>query len=143
MQKLVIIAAFSALALAGCNDSKGTAPASQTSPVTSPPTARSATAGTEARRAEFLNRIRAADPQHQTIHRAILNERNELGVILQRDVDLKDIPKLMQSLLTQMAKEFPREDLTIIAYTPTEPPRKIGTAHLNAATRDMTYTPVR
>ena len=33
-------------------------------------------------------------------------------------MDLKDIPRLMRSLLTQMAKEYPREDLTVIACTP-------------------------
>jgi hypothetical protein len=42
-----------------------------------------------------------------------------------------------------MAKEFPGEDLTVVAYAPSEPPRKIGTAHLNARTRDMSYTPQR
>jgi hypothetical protein len=40
-----------------------------------------------------------------------------------------------------MAKEFPGEDLTVLAYTPSSPPRKIGSARLNAGTRDMTYTP--
>ena len=37
--------------------------------------------------------------------------------------------------------EFPGEDLTVLAYTPSNPPRKIGTGLLNARTRDMTYTP--
>ena len=72
-----------------------------------------------------------------------MNERNELGIILKRDVDLNDIPKLMRSLLTEMAREFPGQDLTVVAYTPTQPPRQIGVGHLNAATRDMTYTPAR
>ncbi|MEO5754696.1 MAG: hypothetical protein ABIR38_08315 [Chthoniobacterales bacterium] len=91
----------------------------------------------------FLNRIRAADPQGKTIERALLNERDELGLILDRSVPLDKIPVLMRSILTQMAKEFPRQNLTVIAYTPSNPPHKIGTAHLDAQTRDMTYTPVR
>lgn len=91
----------------------------------------------------FLNRIREADPQGKTIARALLNEQNELGLILDRSVPLAKIPALMRSIMTQMAREFPRQDLTVIAYTPSNPPHKIGTAHLNAQTGDMTYTAVQ
>jgi hypothetical protein len=93
------------------------------------------------RQADFLNRIRAADPQQTTIDRALLNEQNELGLILDRRVEMDKVPDLMRAMLKQMAGEFPGEDLTILAYAPSAPPRKIGTAHLNARTRDMTYTP--
>ena len=92
------------------------------------------------RQAEFLNRIRAADPQQRTIERALLNEQNELGLVLDRSVPMEKIPELMQSMLTQMAREFPRQNLTVVAYAPSEPPKKIGTARLNAETRDMTFT---
>jgi len=95
------------------------------------------------RQIEFLNRIRKADPQHQTIERAVFNEQNELGLILNRSVEMDKIPALMRSMLVQMARAFPGQDLTILAYTPSNPPRKIGTARLNARTRDMTYTPER
>jgi hypothetical protein len=93
------------------------------------------------RQAAFLNRLRDADPQGRTIDRALLNEENELGLILDRSVEMERIPALMRTMLTQMAREFPGENITVLAYTPSNPPRKIGTAHLNAATRDMTYTP--
>lgn len=53
------------------------------------------------------------------------------------------IPVLMRTMLGQMAREFPGQDLTVIAYTPSNPPRKIGTAGLDARTGDMTYTPKR
>ena len=95
------------------------------------------------RQIEFLNRIRKADPQHQTIERALFNEQNELGLILNRSVEMDKIPALMRSMLVQMAHAFPGRDLTILAYAPSNPPRKIGTARLNARTRDMTYTPER
>lgn len=88
----------------------------------------------------FLNRIREADPQHRTINRAVLNEQNELGLILDRSVEMQNIPALMRTMLSQMAPEFPGQDLTVIAYAPSNPPRKIGTAHLDARTREMTYT---
>lgn len=99
--------------------------------------------GERARQMAFLNRIREADPQGKTIDRALLNEQNELGLILDRSVPLDKIPALMRSILTQMAREFPRQNLTVIAYTPSNPPHKIGTAHLEAQTGDMSYTPVR
>ena len=94
-----------------------------------------------ARQLAFLNRIREAAPQQRTIERALLNEQNELGLILDRSVEMDKIPSLMRSMLAQLAKEFPGQDLTVIAYTPSNPPHKIGTARLNAQTRDMTYTP--
>ncbi len=93
------------------------------------------------RQMAFLNRIRQADPNQATIDRALLNEQNELGLVLDRRVQLDKIPALMRSLMTEMAREFPGQDLTVIAYAPSSPPRKIGTAHLNAQTRDMIYTP--
>ena len=93
------------------------------------------------RQAAFLNRVRDADPQGRTIDRALLNEQNELGLVLDRSVEMDKIPALMRTMLAQMAREFPGEDLTVLAYAPSNPPHKIGTARLNAATRDMTYTP--
>ena len=95
------------------------------------------------RQVEFLNRIRKADPQHQTIERAVFNEQNELGLILNRSIEMDKIPALMRSMLVQMARAFPGRDLTIFAYAPSNPPRKMATARLNARTRDMTYTPER
>jgi hypothetical protein len=95
------------------------------------------------RQIEFLNRLRKADPKHQTIERAVFNEQNELGVVLNRGVELDKISALMRSILVQMARAFPGQDLTVLAYAPSNPPRKIGTARLNARTRDMTYTPER
>jgi hypothetical protein len=91
----------------------------------------------------FLNQIRSADPQFQTIERAVMNDQNELGLVLNRSVEMDDIPKLMRSLLKQMAAQFPGEDLTIVAYAPSNPPMKIGTGRLDARSREMTYTPAR
>jgi hypothetical protein len=95
------------------------------------------------RQIAFLKQIRKADPEHRTIERALFNEQNDLGLILNRSVELNKIPALMRTMLAQMARAFPGQDLTILAYTPSTPPRKIGTARLNARTRDMTYTPER
>ncbi|MEP6603434.1 MAG: hypothetical protein ABJB69_05770 [Spartobacteria bacterium] len=108
------------------------------SPIAAPPSSNAQ--DLKQRQMAFLNRIREADPQHRTINRAVLNEQNELGLILDRSVEMQNIPALMRTMLSQMAPEFPGQDLTVIAYAPSNPPRKIGTAHLDARTREMTYT---
>jgi hypothetical protein len=93
------------------------------------------------RQLAFLNRIREADPQQRTIERAMLNEQNELGIILDGNVGMDRIPDLMRMMLAEMAREFPDQDLTVLAYTPSNPPRKIGTARLDGRTREMNYVP--
>lgn len=95
----------------------------------------------KARQMAFLNRIRDADPKGATIDRALLNDQNDLGLVLDRSVEMDKIPSLMRTMLTQMAKEFPGEDLTVLAYAPSNPPQKVGSAHLDARSRDMTYKP--
>jgi len=129
--------------LAGCDAPPAPPPANQTQEETRKEVQPAQPSGERARQMAFLNRIREADPQGSTIDRALLNEQNELGLILDRSVALDKIPALMRSILTQMAREFPRQNLTVIAYTPSNPPHKIGTAHLEAQTGDMSYTPVR
>jgi len=99
------------------------------------------TQGLQQRQMAFLNRIREADPQQRTIDRALINEQNELGLILDRSVEMQKIPDLMRTMLEQMAREFPNQDLTVLAYTPSNRPQKIGTAQLDARTRAMTYVP--
>ena len=108
-----------------------------------PMQARSAEAASDLqqRQAAFLHRMRQADPRAETITRAVFNAHNELGVILTRHVELDAVRPLLRTLLTQMARAFPQQDLTIIAYAPSEPPMAIGTARLHARTREMTYTP--
>jgi predicted ribosome-associated RNA-binding protein Tma20 len=54
---------------------------------------------------------------------------------------MEKIPDLMRAMLTQMARQFPDQDLIVVAYAPANRPLKIGRAHLDARTREMTYTP--
>jgi hypothetical protein len=129
----------------GLSASGASPPATSTSGAFDGPsfTQRETDSNLKQRQIAFLNRIRKADPQHLTIERALFNDKNELGLILNRNIELDKISALMRSILGQMAREFPGQDLTVLAYTPSNPPRKIGTARLNARTRDMTYTPER
>ena len=92
------------------------------------------------RQAAFLNEIRNADPSYQTIQKALINGNNEVGLILSRTVEMDTVPTLMRSILTRMAREFPGQDLTVIAYAPSNPPRTIGSARMDAQTRQITYT---
>ncbi len=84
-----------------------------------------------------------SQPEQRAVDRALVrigfNEENELGLIMDRSVEMERIPALMCTMLGQMEREFPAQNLTVIAYAPSAPPRKIGTARLNAQTRDMTY----
>jgi hypothetical protein len=156
MRGKALIAAGLIVLGAGCGQQstyQGSAPSSETAtrssdesipPVFTPPSQiQRRELGAESRKLDFLQEIRAADPQYQTIERALMNEQNELGIVLSRQVEMNDIPKLMRALLKQMAAQFPGQDLTIVAYAPSEPPLKIGTARLDASTREMTYTPAR
>jgi hypothetical protein len=93
--------------------------------------------------ARFLNDIRQADPSYKTIQKAVLNENNELGLVLSRNVEMDAVPALIKTVLTRMAHSFPGQDLTVIAYAPANPPLKIGEGHLDAQTREMTYTAAR
>lgn len=102
-----------------------------------------APADLQSQKMAFLHKIREADANRETIDRALMNDRGELGVILNRSVELAAIPPLMKSLLTEMAASFPGEDLSIAAYTPSAPPMLLGEARFNTRTREMTYTPVR
>jgi hypothetical protein len=137
---LLAVPLLSALLLTSCDMSSppsASAPRAEQTPMVDPANAQDL----KKRQVAFLNRIRAADPRQQTIDRALLNEQNELGLVLDRTVEMEKIPTLMRAMLTQMAREFPNQDLTIIAYAPANPPLKMGTAHLDARTADMTYNP--
>jgi len=136
-----VIAVGLAVLASGCDQLTSAPTLSQNDRRTATPSV--TTDDSKQRQADFLNRIHAADPQYQTIDRAMLNEQNELGLILNRTVEMDRVPDLMRSILMQMAGEFPGQDLTVLAYTPSNPPHKIGTARLNAQSRDMSYTPAQ
>lgn len=102
---------------------------------------RSMTGTLPEREAAFFNEIRLSDPSYRTIEKALLNEKNELGLILSPSVSMDSIPVLLRSILVKMAKEFPDQDLTVVAYGPSNPPLEIGTARFDARTRETSYTP--
>jgi hypothetical protein len=137
-----VLVAAAALSVAGCGRQTRTQSEDVAGATVRADAPRGSSAqSTEQKKAELLNRIRAADPQQATIERALMNENNELGLVLSRQTNLDDVPKLMKAMLAEMDRAFPGQSHTVIAYAPTNPPRTIGTARLDARTRDMTYTP--
>lgn len=117
------------------------APLSGSEPLSTQARGANTTDGLRQRQVAFLHRLRQSDPRYETIEKAVFNARNELGVILDRRVEMDAVRPLLRTILTQMARTFPGNDLTVIVYTPSQPPREIGTARLQARSREMTYTP--
>jgi hypothetical protein len=90
------------------------------------------------RQIEFLNPIPKSDPQHRTIERALFNDRNEPGLILNRSVELDKVPALMRTVITPDGARVSRSGFNRSRLCPFHPPAQDGTARLNARTRDMT-----
>src|SRR5947207_9542560 len=120
-----MIAGGSLLLLGACSprsEPAASPPQVQQTPAVQPP----ARQEFKQRQIAFLNRIRDADPQQRVIDRAMLNDQNELGLILDRTVEMNRIPDLMRTFLTQMANEFPGQNLTVIAYALCNMPQRVG-----------------
>ena len=87
--------------------------------------------------------------QERVRHLPVLDEDGEVcAVVSQRDLFRGALLRALgygsraeDLMLKQMAGTFPNQDLTVLAYAPSDPPRKIGTAHLDAQTREMSYRP--
>jgi hypothetical protein len=90
----------------------------------------------------YLNRIRQADA-FDAIDRTMVNEQNQLGVVLSSSLTPDKVPALMEKVMQEMAREFSGEDMTLSAYTPSSPPRKLGTVHLDGQSGKATYTPAK
>jgi len=140
LKKVDFVLAVSLALLAACHRSK---PAAESpTPSVQQQRAESAAAVPEStqRYWTFLNRLRQKDAYSDVIHRTQLNEQNQLGVVLYSSVALETVPDLMCKVMTEMAHEFPNEELTLTVYQVATPPRKIGVAHVDGQTSEATYT---
>jgi len=90
----------------------------------------------------FLNRIRQDDAFSSLIHRTMLTQENQIGVVFFSSATPAQISVVMNKVMTEMGKEFPHEDVTIAVYQVATPPKRIGTAHLDGKTEKATYTPM-
>jgi hypothetical protein len=92
----------------------------------------------EARGASFLTRIRVADPDYRLVLMAGLKE-NELSLLLSRFVKTDEIPTLVTGLAGLLSKQFPGENLTVVAFRPNVPLTEAGIAHVNGGTGQISY----
>ncbi|CAN5569694.1 hypothetical protein BH20VER3_BH20VER3_22680 [soil metagenome] len=82
----------------------------------------------------YLNRVRQTDEFSSKIARTLLNERNQLGIVFSSDITDDQIPDLTRKVMEGMAKEFPKEDVSVVAYGASSPPHPVGAGHVASAT---------
>jgi hypothetical protein len=138
---LAFVSGCASFLLAGCGPGGGAGPSGAGEPPVVQSTGRAMAGSEKQRQLDLLNRIRSTDPQFRIVQKAVLNENNELGIVFSRSVCMDSLPALMRTFLTQLNQEFPGQDLSVMAYAPTQPPVRMGTARLDSRTRTMTYTP--
>jgi hypothetical protein len=97
-----------------------------------------ALSATEARGIAFLSKMRLADPDYQIFLMACLKSR-ELNVLLSGAVSPREIPVLLKGLAGQLSRDFPGEDLVVIAFRPVIPLREAGIARLQGLNGVVTY----
>ena len=87
-----------------------------------PSTAASPTVSPSTRQERFLARIQQAAVGNNVIRTARMNGDNELGVVLDKQVELAQVRPLLTTLLREMRTEFPGHPLQVLAYAPNGQP---------------------
>lgn|GEM_PF-6379687 len=90
---------------------------------------------------DYLNRMRQADA-YRAIERTRVDEQNQLGVVLAANLKPDQIEAVVRKALEALAKKFPNEDMSLGAYAPGKPLRKLGIANYRAESGQVTYTPL-
>lgn len=131
-----------ALGLSGCGRTKEGA-ASPTPSIQQQRAARAAEVPKPIQeRWDYLNRIRQGDA-FDAIDRTLVNDQNQLGVVLSAQITPENTAALMKKAMEELAHRFPDEDMTLDAYAPTTPLRKLGTVHYSAQSGQITYQPAQ
>lgn len=89
----------------------------------------------------YLNRLRQTDEFSSIISRTLLNDRQQLGIVFYSSVTNDKIPDLTRQVMEGLAKEFPKEDATLVAYGASNPPHQVGSARIDGATGEITFSP--
>jgi hypothetical protein len=66
-------------------------------------------------------------------------EETELAIVLNPNLDLKDVPDVMRDVVTDLAHQFPGTTFVAVAYMPTNPPRRVCSARFDAQTGKATF----
>ena len=64
----------------------------------------------------YLNRLRQTDEFSTVVARTLLNTENQLGVVFYASVSDDKIPEQIDQIMTKMAKHFPKDSVTVVAY---------------------------
>lgn len=86
-----------------------------------------------------MNRIRQSDA-YADIDRTRVDEQNQLGVVVAANLPPERVESIVKKAMEALAQKFPDGDMTLDAYAPTTPLRKLGTAHYNAQSGQVSYT---
>lgn len=90
---------------------------------------------------DYLDRIRQSDA-YDAITRTLVNDQNQLGIVLAANITPANAAAVTKKAMEAIVQKFPANDMSLDAYTPAHPLRKLGTAHYNAQTGAVTYTPL-
>jgi hypothetical protein len=90
---------------------------------------------------DYLNRMRQSDA-YSGIDRTRVDKENQLGVVLAANLTPSQVESTMKKAMESLARKFPNADMTLDAYAPSEPLRKLGTARFNAQSGQVAYAPV-
>ncbi len=71
----------------------------------------------------------------------LLNTENQLGVVFYVSVSDDKIPEQIHPIMTEMAKHFPKNSVTVVAYGASSLPYLVGIARIDGTTGEMTFTP--
>ncbi len=91
---------------------------------------------------DYLNRIRQSDA-YADIDRTRVDEQNQLGVVVAANLPPDRVDSIMKKAMGALAQKFPDSNMTLDAYAPATPLRKLGTARYNSQTGQVTYTPAQ
>jgi hypothetical protein len=63
---------------------------------------------------------------------------NELNLLINRNLPADQIQLLVRGLAGQLSREFPQQDLAVVAFRPIVPLREAAVARLSGATGEVT-----
>ncbi|MGI8889826.1 MAG: hypothetical protein ACR2G0_03455 [Chthoniobacterales bacterium] len=91
----------------------------------------------------YLNRLRQTDDYSNLVSRTLLASDGQLGVVFYSRVTGSALPAELRKIAAEVAKRFPKQNVTLAGYAGTVPPRRAGVVHVDGATAETVYTPVK
>lgn len=80
----------------------------------------------------------ASEPKNETAPEQ--HETQHLEVFLNPNLPMDQVPQTMREIVAEISRMLPEQNLVVVAYAPANPPRRLGTALLDAGTGEVTFT---